>query len=127
MTEKTTSEVRLIEVNSTTTPRIRALEVTRVDLIEWRVEGGRVSITLPVRGRFLEGCTFEPLGYGNAAELNVQRLNHCVVENGETVRFQLDEDNEQEMEVYYTVICEDKGGWYYAHGSGPPRMIIRPR
>jgi len=127
MMESTSDGYVIIKVDSENKPQILELKVTGRGIINFRVEGGRVSITLPVRGRFLEGCSFKPVGYGESYDSEVQRLEHCVIEDGTTARFQLYEDPSEEMEVWYPVICEDEYGWYFAHGSSPPRMIIRPR
>jgi hypothetical protein len=127
MNEKATEGHLLIEVDSKTKPRILELKATAGDIINFKVAGGTAAITIPVRGRFLDGCTFKPIGYGQNSDLEVQRLEHCVIEDGKSARFQLYEDPKDEMSVWYTVICEDAYGWYFAHGSSPPRMIIRPR
>ena len=87
MTEKMTDGHLLIEVDSKTKPPISELKVTGGDIINFRVVGGTAAITVPVRGRFLDGCTFRPIGYGQNSDLAVQRLEHCVIENGNTARF----------------------------------------
>jgi hypothetical protein len=127
MTEKMIDGHLLIEVDSKTKPPISELKVTGGGIINFKIVGGTAAITIPVRGRFLDGCTFRPIGYGQNSDLAVQRLEHCVIEDGKTARFQLYEEPKDEMEVWYTIICQDDYGWYFAQGSSPPRMIIRPR
>jgi len=125
--EKGSDAYVIIEVDSKTKPRIQELRVKGRDTINFKATGGRAAITIPVRGRFLDGCTFTPIGYGKASDLEVQRLEHCIIEDGKTARFQLDEDPLEELRVWYTIICEDAYGWYFADGNSPPRMIIRKR
>ena len=127
MTESTSDGYVIIEVDSKTKPGILELKVRGRDIINFKVTGGRAAITVPARGRFLEGCSFTPIGYGTTSDFEVQRLEHCVIDDGKTARFQLYEDPTDDMTVWYTVICEDSYGWYFAHGSSPPRMIIRKR
>ena len=127
MTESISDGYVIIEVDSKTKPEILELRVKGGDIINFKVTGGRAAITIPVRGRFLDGCTFTPIGYGKTSDFDVQRLEHCIIEDGKTARFQLNEDPIDEMTVWYHVICEDAYDWYFARGNSPPRMIIRKR
>ncbi len=60
MTESTSDGYVIIEVDSKTKPRILELRVRGRDIINFKVTGGKAAITVPVRGRFLEGCSFSP-------------------------------------------------------------------
>ena len=117
-----------IEVNSLTKPKIPFIEIPYTDdakapnghrrLVTFSAEGGTATFIVPLVGAVNPDSSALP---SNSPLITKFRINE-----GESTTLEINEPNEEEIEVYYQILCNDGTHEYRAEGNSPPRMQIPP-